>query len=196
MATVLVKLLRVYRIFTKFKVLNQSVKYKDYALLVYTMLIISPNIIVHILWTVLDPHRKVDYFTEHPGFIRMDIRCSVGQYYYIWFALAYGYLSLLFVIVVIVAIKSRKIRYTNFKDTKKVNLFISLLFINATCSFSYWQILQYSGFHYASAVILCVGHILGAFLCQAILFIPKVWPSIKKKIIIVCPNPSENKINV
>ena len=191
LATILVKMLRVYRIFTKFKVLNQSIKYKDYALLVYTMLIISPNIIVHVLWTVIDPHRKADYFIEHPGFIRMEIRCSIGQYYYIWFALAYGYLSLLFVIVVIVAVKSRKIRRANFKDTKKVNLFISLLFITATCSFSYWQILQYSGFHH-SAIVLYFGHILGAFLCQAILFMPKIWPLIKKKITKVCPNPSEN----
>ena len=184
LAIILVRMLRVYHIFTSFKLLKQSSKYKDCTLLAYIILIISPNIMLLTLWTAIDPFRKVDNLIEHPGFIRVERSCY-SEYAFVWFALAFAYFYLLLVAVVIVAVKSRKIRYAQFKDTKKINLFIFLLFIICTCCFIYWQILLYAGLYFASLVILYVDHMLIAILCQIILLVPKVWPSIQKKIIFV-----------
>ena len=183
LATILVKMLRVYRIFTAHKILRQSAHSSDVALLVYTILILSPNIILLMLWTAIDPRYRVENFIEHPGYIENVIICHHSDYELTWYVLAFVYLFLLSVAVVVVAIKSRNIRFAQFKDTKKVNLLIFLLYIAGFYTFSYWQILLQSGFIILSNIILYVGHILIAFLCQIILFVPKIWPAVQKKII-------------
>ena len=182
LATILVKMLRVYHIFTAFKIIKQSAHLSDIALLVYTILILSPNIILLILWTVIDPAYKIDNFIEHPGYIENVITCRLSNYELIWYILTFAYLFLLSAAVITVAIKSRNIRLAQFKDTKKVNLLISLLYIVGLCVLSYWKILLESGFVTLSFIILYAGHMLMAFLCQIILFVPKIWPAIRKKI--------------
>ena len=177
------KMLRVYHIFTAHKILKQSAHLSDVALLVYTILILSPNIILLILWTAIDTEYRVDSFLEHPGYIENVIICHRSNYELTWYALAFAYIFLLSVAVVIVAIKSRKIRLARFKDTKKVNVLIFLLYIVGYFMFSYWRILWDSEFSILSLLILYVGHMLMAFLCQIILFVPKIWPAIQKKII-------------
>ena len=177
LATILVKMLRVYHIFTSFKRLKQTAKCKDCALLIYTLLILSPNIIIVTLWTAIDPYHKVGNFIEHPaaGFIRVEWSCH-SDYVFIWITLGISYFFLLSAAVIIVAVKSRKIRRAQFKDTKKVNLFIFLLVIICPGS------LLYSQFFYSFWFIFFVNyvvHILAAFLCQIILFVPKIWPSIQ-----------------
>ncbi len=181
LATLLVKMLRVYHIFTTFKVLKQSTKCKDYALLVYTILILSPNIIFLILRTAINPSHRIDNFIERPGFIELEKSCE-SDYSHIWYALTFSYLCLLSAAVIIVAIKSRKIRHTHYKDTKKVNLLISLLFIIGPCIFIYWYAFYYISFS-SSVIIPYVGNIITTLLCQTILFVPKLWPFVQKKII-------------
>ena len=135
LATILVKMLRVYRIFTAHKILKQSTHLSDVALLVYTILILSPNIILLILWTAIDPRYRVEIFIEHPGYIEKVVTCHTGDYELTWYALAFVNLILLSEAVVIAAIKSRNIRCVRFKDTKKVNLLIFLLSIVGKCIF-------------------------------------------------------------
>ena len=181
LATILVKMLRVYHIFTVHKILKQSAHLSDCALFVYTMFIISPNVILLLLWTAIDRPHRINSFIEHPGFIEIKITCQRSSYGDVWFAPAFVYLFLLSAVVITVAIKSRKIRLARFKDTKKVNLLIFLLFIVGICMFSYWRVLWHSGFVIPSLIILYTGHMLMAFICQIILFVPKIWLAIQKK---------------
>ena len=181
LATLLVKMLRVYNIFTTFKILKQSTKCKDYALLVYTILILSPHITLLILRTAINPSHRIDNFIEHPGFIELDESCD-SDYTQIWYVFAFAYIFSLSSAVIIVAIKSRKIRHTHFKDTKKVNLLIALLLIIDPGIFIYWYAFYYIS-STSSVIILYIGHMLMAFACQITLFVPKVWPSLRKKII-------------
>ena len=182
-ATILVKMLRVYRIFTAYKILKQSTHLSDFALLVYTILILSPYIILLILWTAIDPRYRVDSFIEHPGYIENVVTCHPSDYELTWFVLGIVYLFLLSVAVIAVAIKSRNIRLTQFKDTKKVNILIYLLYIVCFIMFIFWRVFVDLGLALHSFVILYVGHLLMAFLCQIILFVPKIWPAVQKKII-------------
>ena len=183
LATILVKMLRVYRIFTAHKTLKRSMHLSDVALLVYTILILSPNIILLILWTAIDPRYRVDSFIEHPGYTENVVTCHPSDYELTWFVLGFVYLFLLSVAVIIVAIKSRNIRLTLFKDTKKVNILIYLLYIVGIFMFTFWKIFVDLGLALHSLIILYVGHLLMAFLCQIILFVPKIWPAVQKKII-------------
>ena len=180
LATILVKMLRVYRIFTVLKPLKRSGHLSDFALLVYTLLILSPNIIVLILWTAIDPRYRVSNIIEHPGYIENRVTCHRSKYELAWFALTISYVFLLSFAVIVVAVKSRKIRLAQFKDTKKVNLFIFSFNIVGICTFSYWQLLLDSGFVIPSLITIYTGHLLASFLCQIILFVPKIWVAIKE----------------
>ena len=196
LATILVKMLRVYRIFTVFKILKQSVHMSDFALFVYTLLIISPNIVLLILWTAVSRYHRISKFIEHAGLIRIEQGCY-SDYSFIFFTLLFAYFFLLLAAVAIVAVKSRKIRHSHFKDTKKVNLVIFLLCIIATCTFAYWNIFVYADLYLASLIVTYTGHLFAALLCQMALFIPKLWPSIQKKIT-KCPIKSGlfNKLTI
>ena len=120
LAAVLVKMLRMYHIFTKFKPLTGTAKYKDYILVLYVLLILSPNTIFHILWHTVDSHSFHEFFVERPGYIRVQIRC-LSKHYWIWYLVISAYLNITVLVLVIIATISRKIRRANFKGTKKVN---------------------------------------------------------------------------
>ena len=155
-----------------FKLLKKSAHLSDVALLVYTILILSPYIILLILRTAIDPRYRVEIFTEHPGYIEKVVTCHTGDHELTWYAPAFVYLILLSEAVVIVAIKSRNIRLARFKDTKTVNIFIFLYSIIGKCTFIYWQVLS---FLESSFIILYIRYnMLIAFLRQIILFVPKI----------------------
>ena len=50
--------------------------------------------------------------------------------------------------------------------------------------FSYWNILDRGGLHVEiSDYILYAGHIVMCILCQVLLFVPKVWPPLREKLL-------------
>ena len=182
LATILVKMLRVYHIFTAFKALKHSAKCQDYTLVIYITLILSPIILLQTLWTLTDPNHLIFNFIEHPGFIETDIRCY-SRYRHIRIALGLAYNFLLSFAVVVVAVKSRKIRRTQFKDTKKVNVLIFLLIVQCLCCYPHFIILDLVGYHFDFLHFFYPAtFITAALLCQFILFVPKIWPSVQNKI--------------
>ena len=148
----------------------------------YTIIILIPHITVLVVWSAFDPLKGDDTYVEHPGFIIIEERC-VSDYAAVWFVLLLTYNILLSLAVVIVAIKSRKIRMSQFKDTKKVNFLIfSVLFVGCS-TLAYTNIFTTIGeYHFIPVYILYFGHLLIAFLCQITLFVPKIWPPLLAKV--------------
>lgn len=182
LATILVKMLRVYRIFTLHKRIKPRAHTSELAHFLYTAAILSPNIVILTVWTVVDPHRTDDAYVEHPGFIAIEERCR-SDYVTIWFLSLLIYCIVLSVAVVTVAIKSRKIRTAQFKDTKKVNFLIfSIIFIGVSI-FAYSNLFSFTeDYLHVPVYILYAGHIAIAFLCQVTLFGPKLWPPLCAKL--------------
>ena len=182
LATVLVKMLRVYRIFTLYKRVKPRIHTSECAHFLYTVIILSPLIAVLLVWTIIDPHRLYDTYVEHPRFIIIEERC-ISDFAFVWFLLLLIYYILLSLAVIIVAVKSRKIRLAQFKDTKKVNFHIfAILFIGGS-TFAYSNIFASTeDYFYVPAYILYFGHVLIAFLCQITLFVPKIWPPLRARI--------------
>ena len=181
LGTILVKMLRTYHIFTVFKTLKQSAKCKDFALIIYVVLIVQPIILLQTLWTAIDPYHLIVNFIEHPGFTWIDVGCY-GHYTHIWMSLECTYNILLSAAVIIIAIKSRKIQRTEFKDTKKVILFIFIFFILGIWCFPHVVLLDYIGYRSAFPYFSYLACITAALSCQFLLFVPKLWPSIQNKI--------------
>ena len=127
LATLLMKIVRVYYIFNTFKVLKQSTKCKDYALVIYTVPILLPQITLLTLRTAISPSRRMSKITECPGFFEIEQVCN-SENPLIWYELSCAYLLIVFGAITFIAIKTRKFRYEKFKDTKQVNLLICLFF--------------------------------------------------------------------
>ena len=182
LTALLVKMVRVYRIFTVSVKLKSNFCIIYYAPFVYTLLILSPNVAILLLWTMVDPFRRVDKQTEHPGFIMIESGCSC-KHQTLWITLLIIYFVMLSLAVVVVAVKSRKIRLAQFKDTKKVNLFIFLLLFVGFSTFSYWSMfVTISGNGIAPTYIMLAGHTSFALITQFTLIIPKIWPPFIKKV--------------
>ena len=175
-------MLLVYRIFTEFRTLKRKKHTSIYALLFYSVFIALPNIIILFLWTIIDPYHYVIRYIEHPGFLTVESECR-SKYLSVWILLNETYSTLLLIGIVIVAIKSRNIRWKNFKDTKKVNILIFLYLFIRISTLSYWAIIK-TNEHYLDGkfYIFYTGNLIMAFLCQGFLFLPKVWPPVRDRL--------------
>ena len=182
LTTLLVKMLRVYRIFTLYKRVKPKAHTSECAHFLYAVSILSPNIVVLLFWTVIDPSYAENTYVEHPGFVIIEQRCK-SDYPFVWLVLLLVYFLILSIAIATVAIISRKIRLAQFKDTKKVNFLIfTILFIGISClaySSIFASIREY---FFIPSYILYFGHIIIAFLCPITLFVPKVWPPLAARI--------------
>ena len=80
------------------------------------------------------------------------------------------------VAIVLIAIKTRRVRFARFKDTKKVNLMVFLVLFVSISTWLYWYVFTAVGlYRFVPTYILYAGSITIAFICQFTLFIPKVW---------------------
>ena len=173
-ATVLVKLVRVYRIFNRFTVRPLGKKSSDICLAAYVLLIQSPVILILVIWAVADPFRIQFPPSRQVGFKKKQ--CT-SDYLVLWLSLLVLYMLILFFILTLVAIKSRKIRERNFKDTKKVNVLIFCLLFDVLLSLSLWWLLDNLGTSvatYISSIPLHIGHFGIILLSQLVLIAPKI----------------------
>ena len=181
LATLLVKMLRVYHIISLRRIMKRSIYTSNFAHFIYTFLILLPTATILVLWSVLDPYHNELHNVTHPGFIEVEKKC-VCNHLAIWSASLLVYTILLSMVVIAVAIKSRKIRLKQFKDTKKVNLLIFLLLFFGVSTYGYWSFFTLTDLHEDIAnYTLIAGHIIMALFCQVILFVPKVWPPLREK---------------
>ena len=194
--TLLIKMLRIYHIFTTLKLPNQkSIKCKDYTLLVYVVLILLPHITLLTLRSAIHPSHKLEIFKEHPGFIEIEQSCD-GEYSFIWYTFTEVYGCILSAVTVIVAVKSRKIRYAHFKDTKSVNLLTFLILIIVTRFFFYtytFYFIDLLGF--LAKLIVYVSHMLIVTAFQTTLFVPRIWSLVQKKFNLQTPKTLRNGCN-
>ena len=175
LAVLLVKMLRVYHIFSNEKV--RLGRYcSDLSLAGYVLLILSPDILLHLIWFIVDHYQiNVEHKIEN-GVIHIDKRC-VSKYTTVWIGLLIVYLLMLIFALAIVAVKSRKVRLQNFKDTKKVNILLFILSLDIFTSFSYWLLLQtLNSKRYITNLPVHIGHSVLIVSFLSLLMVPKISP--------------------
>ncbi len=193
-ATLLVKMVRVYRIFSIPKKLKFS---SNTALLFYIMLLMIPNVIFLMVWTIDMAYvNDTSYYSysadTQNGTLNSSksydldglAECVPSSTTFLFLLLLSSYFIILMFSLVIVAILTRKIRYRNFKDSKKVNILVILLFLTYVSSLPYWMISQALdiGDSESRRVVLHVAHILIVVECIGLLFVPKIYPLLKEAI--------------
>ena len=184
MATLFAKMLRVYLIFSDPISYKQKI-FSDRFLLLYIVLFVSPNFLVLVIWSSFDPLALT--FNENPqkNFLLIHTRCN-GEHILKWVAVLLLYIIVFSFALVCLALKTSKIRYQYFNDTKATNAFTYLTTLAATLTIIYWYYFYQLGLSFISASnisngALYAGHSGLAILCQALLFVPKVYPPLKRR---------------
>ena len=178
LVTLFIKLLRIYHIFFKVQ-LNFGPYWKTCSLAAIVLsLSIIPNIIIAFQIGLDTPH-----FAEHTSFaisgtqlvaikrIFPTTRNSFGS-----FTAILVYFTIFMVLIVYLAVRTRKIEKKNFKDTKKVNLFIALIVFVLALIIPLYILLYSVDNHPAANVVSIIGLLVIAISCQFILFLPKLLP--------------------
>ena len=131
-------------------------------------------IIILMTWMIADCFKITYQPSSQIGFIQKQ---CLSDHLTIWLPLLVLYVVLLFLVLATVAIRTRKIRQKNFKDTKKVNMFIFCLFFDILLPLSFWWLLENLGTsipYYIAAIPLHLGHFGIILLCQLLLIAPKL----------------------
>ena len=175
LVTALVKILRIYHIFSKPSATALTKRCSDTYLAIYVVLIISPVIFLHTIWTSVDPYLGFLKISAELNIIQYQKQCK-SAYTMLWYSLLAIYMMIIFLILVIVAIKMRKIQKSHFKDTKKVVTLVSCYFIDLILTLACWRILYTAVNAHLAAIVLHIGHFTAIVLCQVLFFVPKVFP--------------------
>ena len=196
-ATVLMRLVRIYRVFTHFG--KTSRLWQDHYLF-FLILLISclPDLLI-ILRIIVNPIQYTEeatyLLTENPPVKLISTECS-SEYKDIFDLITVTYTMLLVFVLLVFAILSRKIDRNNFKDTKKISIFVfSYIFIGLIFVAIRRILVSLNQENDAILVIALAQHLV-VILSQVFLIIPKVVPAFyyqlyKKEVKVSTPANSE-----
>lgn len=134
-ATLFMRLLRVYRIFFHYQKVGKV--WSDVGLLVFIALIVSVSVTLLVLWTAVDTLTTVEgrvfrLTGNRPHFdVYLDCR---SNHLGVWLGLILGYTGLIMIVVLALAVMTRKVKIESFRDTKEVNAFVfTTVFVIVVC---------------------------------------------------------------
>ena len=177
LATLFTKMLRIYRVFTYFGRTGKA--WSDRVLIMIILLVALGKITVFIIWALVDIYYLQD--TETYSLDTTPPHYKVAQYCYsehtgVWVTVLFAYSGVLFLLLLLLAFKTRKIRRENFKDTKKVNALILTLVVNTCLVIPLWWVQRTVGDPIGSYVIVAIGYGVTGTAGQIYLTAPKVLP--------------------
>lgn len=187
LATLFLRLFRIYTIFQRKHLRMMSDYWMDKYLVIYTLVVCAGKLILIILWNCIDPivlvtRRKyikdLDSF-QLPYYVATTYCTSESSRVWLVFTLMYtGVLQLL---VLIFAVLTRRIKNDNYKDTKKVNVFI--FFVTITFAVTLPLLLISMELDLQTGVIIAewLAYLFVPTLCQVCLFLPKTLPLLVAK---------------
>ena len=149
------------------------------------LVIMIPNLVILTLWSTIDTYsiKRVNYFQDSVTGEIIAIEMCDCDHLLVWLALLILYLIILMVSLVAAAVKTRKIRYKNFKDTKKVNALVFLYILTIILTTSYWFIIHTIQDDLIENAVLHIGHILGVYKLMGFLFVPRIYPPDQRKVV-------------
>lgn len=182
LSTLLVKLLRVYHLFRLRKRASKFLS-SNLALAACVLLLTAPNAVVSLIWTTSDPYKGIISQVEINGFLHSSVLC-VSDHTIRWLLIQFVYLVILSLLLIIFAILTRKIKYRDFKDTKKVSALSFSLIFTGTSTLFYWYLFRSIGAdEVLTRTVLQIGHYCIILECQGFIFAPKLFPIIKERLI-------------
>ena len=182
LATVIAKTLRIYHIFKTFGTVNHACS--DQCLFILISSIVSVKIVMLIVWASSDNAHVVNkeqfISTTIPPCLRVIQECQ-SKHPVIWLTLLFGYSVILTLVMVLLAVLTRKIKRKNYKDSKKINILAAALIVDVCITATLWIMFQSIAATTLSRLAYNIGTITAAVLCLVILILPKIVPLLVSK---------------
>ena len=183
LATLFVKMLRVHLIFEDPFSFKKKL-FKDSYLLCYIIAMISPNILILVLWSAIDPLISYMFEEKTKSATIIYFKCE-STYPNIWGPILLSYMGILIVSVVIIALKTAAVRHKNFhQDSRLTNYFAFTTTFILISSAIYFFIYNETEPPRANSTSILYALTLPpfsvAFLCAILLFAPKVFYPLKR----------------
>ena len=173
--TLLLRMLRVYRIFSHFGKTSKLWSNRNMVVVVGAVALL--DIGVMLVWSFLDTFTVIDSVTFQPYASPPQYQVKQfchSQHLTLWLGIVLGKLGLLFAVVLFLAIKTRKIRRSNFKDTKKVNIYIFSTVMVVITTMTLFPLFLATENILAAHLMVYLAFASTGLLCQLFLFVPKV----------------------
>ena len=183
MATLFVKFLRIYAIFRDPFSMNKKF-WNDRCLLIYIILIISPNVMILVIFVAVDPLRNIEIPVSSKRQVTVFESC-LSNHTIIWLFVLFIYMMFLIIAVICIAIKTSNIKQKNFQDTKATNAYAFLAIFVIITGIIYWYFfnisLPSSAANYRGAELtVFIANMTIPMLCQIFLFVPKISPPLRR----------------
>ena len=185
LVTLFFKLLRVYRIFLSRLQIDLGRYWNNFPLLIAIICItVLPNIVVVPFTVLLMPEysRRIVYVTSEQlrvTEIHVEFK-STG--YFVTGGLIACYVAIFSFIILFLSIRTRKIKHKNFKDTKKLNIFVSVLMFTLAFTAPLYIIFLLKENAPAANIVFVIAMLVISAASQFILFLPKVLPTVLSSI--------------
>ena len=180
--TICVKTWRLLRIFshTSAKMMKHLQTYK---LAIVIILMCLVDVVINLVWNAVDPwylHSSREGRRD-PLYFNVDCRCN---YILIWLGLIIGWKAVLFIVVLYLAIATRRIHRKEYKQTKAINSLVYVFLIIYALTFPWYVIFVDSiqlGLVTLSYLSICLKNILCIVMCIFFVFLPPVLPHLSKR---------------
>ena len=175
--TIFINMFRIYFFFfywtkvKRFKAILRSCSLFFFVLL----LSVLPNLVTIILIRVEPPQFK-NSVIRRTNTVVYKIQASVANIHFSYFFATYFGLFVIFILFF--AFRTRKLNYPNFKDTKKVIMFTSIMIVCVGLSFPLYLSLSASGNEHLASLVYCTAVLFIATICLMMLYVPKLPPAI------------------
>ena len=183
LTTLFIKLLRVYHIFRSSNHLKSNLgkKFKNYSLFFFILLLsLTPNIVFlfTLMFEIPTMSRYETQVIRDSHFMNVIHIRLTGTGPYVAVACMLSYLAMFILLILFLAIRTRKITYKNFKDTKKINSFIAIVIFVTTLGSSFVSVLFLRQKEAEGYMVLTVCLLIFPTACQLVLFLPKILPTV------------------
>ena len=187
LATLFWRMLRIYNIFhEKSMTMIMSRYWKDKYLFVYTLIICSGKLLLLIILFSVKDNPYIMFRADDsrkfvsdglPPHYTVTWKCELST---VWMTLSLTYTGILFFMVVVLAIETRHVGYKQYRDTKKVNIFIFLVVILVVQALALNIFFTKINKEVGANVADWLSYFFIPLLCQVCLFMPKTLPLLKR----------------
>ena len=175
--TIFINMFRIYFFFFSWTKVKRFKAILRSCSLFFIVLLLSvlPNLVTIILILVEPPQFKNSVIFKTNTMV-YKIQASVANIHFSYFFATYFGLFVIFILFF--AFRTRKLNYPNFKDTKKVIMFTSIMIVCVGLSFPLYLSLSASGNEHLASLVYCTAVLFIATICLMMLYVPKLPPAI------------------
>ena len=173
--TIFINMFRIYQIFFSWMKDLGAVWKSCSMVLIVLLLSVLPNVLLLVLIFIQPPTLDLRVVNKTSTVI-YKLQSTAANFHFA--ALLSIYFGLFVFLILFFAFRTRKIKHQNFKDTKKVTLFVAVMAVCVSIASPLYISLRQSGNERTASLILITAILLIPTMCLLTLYVPKLPPAL------------------